>query len=390
MDVVRGDPREVGPGAVMSTSFGFGGHNATLVVRSRRDRQRKRAPRRQARSGHGGPQPGLHRLLGGRARPAGGRRGHAHVVRSRHAPDHRPPPTPGGPRGARAGRPVDRRPGCARRPCRWAPRMGGPRHRVLAGVVSGRGVRRAPWADVATALEVSSYSLAALARACRPVLGEGGSIVGLDFDATKAWPAYNWMGVSKAPLESVSRYLTRELGPDGIGEPRGRWSLRTIAARSIPGFSQFFGGQDHRALARLGDRRPETSGGGLQLPCSTCSPRPQARSSTSTAAPTPWASELSRPCHESVTLGCREVEPALWPSPPTPTPPHHGELLDPRQYRRTVGRPLQADRRGNRDGRSTSDTIGMIDGPGASSPVESVLRRAHGCLRPAKRAAARR
>ncbi len=100
------------------------------------------------------------------------------------------------------------------------------------------GLAGASWEDVATALQVSTYSLAALATAARPVLGFGSSIVGLDFDASVAWPAYDWMGVAKAALESTARYLARDLGPAGI-----RVNLvaagpqRTVAARSIPGFS---------------------------------------------------------------------------------------------------------------------------------------------------------
>ena len=71
----------------------------------------------------------------------------------------------------------------------------------------------APWDDVATAMQVSAYSLKSLAVATLPLFGDaGGSIVGLDFDARVAWPAYDWMGVAKAALESTSRYLARELG----------------------------------------------------------------------------------------------------------------------------------------------------------------------------------
>src|SRR5262249_38617387 len=77
----------------------------------------------------------------------------------------------------------------------------------------GGGFLEAPWADVATAVQVSAYSLKALAVATLPLFPEtGGSIVGLDFDARVAWPAYDWMGVAKAGLESTSRYLARELG----------------------------------------------------------------------------------------------------------------------------------------------------------------------------------
>jgi enoyl-[acyl-carrier protein] reductase I len=96
----------------------------------------------------------------------------------------------------------------------------------------------APWEDVATAVNVSAYSLKALAVATLPLLGPGSSIVGLDFDARQAWPAYNWMGVAKAGLESVTRYLARELGPDKIRVNLvAAGPVRTMAAKSIPGFA---------------------------------------------------------------------------------------------------------------------------------------------------------
>src|SRR5882762_3309097 len=69
---------------------------------------------------------------------------------------------------------------------------------------------------VATAVHVSTFSLKSLAVACLPLMGRGAGIVGLDFDASKAWPVYDWMGVAKAGLESTSRYLARDLGPRGI------------------------------------------------------------------------------------------------------------------------------------------------------------------------------
>src|SRR5499427_6916518 len=72
------------------------------------------------------------------------------------------------------------------------------------------------WADVATAVHVSAYSLKALTMAALPLMDGGGAVVGLDFDASVAWPAYDWMGVAKAGLESCARYLARDLGPRGI------------------------------------------------------------------------------------------------------------------------------------------------------------------------------
>ena len=98
----------------------------------------------------------------------------------------------------------------------------------------------APWADVAVALHVSAYSLKALAVAALPLMGEGSSIVGLDFDNTRAWPVYDWMGVAKSAFESTARYLARDLGPRGIRVNLVcAGPIRTIAARSVPGFDQF-------------------------------------------------------------------------------------------------------------------------------------------------------
>jgi enoyl ACP reductase len=93
---------------------------------------------------------------------------------------------------------------------------------------------------VATAVQISTYSLVSLSRACLPMMDSGGSIVGLDFDARVAWPKYDWMGVAKAGLESCSRYLARELGPRGIRVNLvAAGPLRTMAAKSIPGFEDF-------------------------------------------------------------------------------------------------------------------------------------------------------
>ncbi|MEB3371608.1 enoyl-ACP reductase FabI [Saccharopolyspora mangrovi] len=100
----------------------------------------------------------------------------------------------------------------------------------------GEDFLEAPWPDVATAVEVSAYSLKSLAVACRPLMSPGSSIVGVDFDAGVTWPGYNWMGVAKAALESTTRYLARELGPDGIRVNLvAAGPLRTVAARSIGG-----------------------------------------------------------------------------------------------------------------------------------------------------------
>ena len=117
-----------------------------------------------------------------------------------------------------------------------------------------------PWDDVATAVHVSTYSLPALARAALPLLPErGGSIVGLTFDATVSWPSYDWMGVAKAGLESAARYTARELGPRGIRVNLvAAGPVRTMAARSIPGFSKFEDVWDERAPLGwdIGDAEP--------------------------------------------------------------------------------------------------------------------------------------
>jgi enoyl ACP reductase len=104
----------------------------------------------------------------------------------------------------------------------------------------GDGFTEVPWEFAATAFQVSSWSLASLTQACRPLFGEKASVVGLTFDATVAWPVYGWMGAAKAALESTSRYLARELGPEGVRVNLvAAGPLRTMAMKSIPGSSQF-------------------------------------------------------------------------------------------------------------------------------------------------------
>ncbi|HVB05741.1 MAG TPA: enoyl-ACP reductase FabI [Acidimicrobiales bacterium] len=106
----------------------------------------------------------------------------------------------------------------------------------------GQGMFAASWEEVATTIEVSAYSLKTLAESFLPLLeaAGGASIVGLDFDATKAWPGYDWMGVAKAALESLARYLARDLGPKQVRVNLvAAGPIRTMAAKSIPGFSLF-------------------------------------------------------------------------------------------------------------------------------------------------------
>ncbi|WP_061292583.1 enoyl-ACP reductase FabI [Herbidospora cretacea] len=96
------------------------------------------------------------------------------------------------------------------------------------------------WEDVATAFQISTFSYKSLAMACLPLMKQGSSVVGLDFDASKAWPVYDWMGVAKAGLEATNRYLARDLGKHGIrANLVAAGPLRTMAAKSIPGFKEF-------------------------------------------------------------------------------------------------------------------------------------------------------
>jgi len=107
-------------------------------------------------------------------------------------------------------------------------------------VCLGEDFMAADWSDVSVAMEISAYSLKTVAEVVAPLMTSGGSIVGLDFDARFAWPAYNWMGVAKAALESTSRYLARSLGPDGVRVNMvAAGPIRTMAAKSIPGFAEF-------------------------------------------------------------------------------------------------------------------------------------------------------
>ncbi len=95
----------------------------------------------------------------------------------------------------------------------------------------------APWDDVSQAVHVSAYSLKSLTTAALPMLTPGASVVGMTFDATVAWPAYDWMGVAKAGLESCARYLARDLGPRQIRVNLvSAGPLKTLAAKAIAGY----------------------------------------------------------------------------------------------------------------------------------------------------------
>lgn len=100
-----------------------------------------------------------------------------------------------------------------------------------------------PWESVATSLRVGAYSLATLAAELAPLMTpRGGAILTLTFDASRAWPLYDWMGPTKAALESVVRYLARDLGGRGIRvNAVAAGPLETMAAKSIPGFERLKG-----------------------------------------------------------------------------------------------------------------------------------------------------
>jgi meromycolic acid enoyl-[acyl-carrier-protein] reductase len=116
------------------------------------------------------------------------------------------------------------------------------------------------WEDVAKAVQVSTFSLKSLAMAALPLMTNGGSIVGLDFDASVAWPGYDWMGVAKAGLESCTRYLARDLGAQRIRVNLvSAGPLKTMAAKSIPGFDKFEGVWAERAPLGWDNTSPEAT-----------------------------------------------------------------------------------------------------------------------------------
>ncbi|AEF40371.1 NADH-dependent enoyl-ACP reductase InhA [Hoyosella subflava] len=115
----------------------------------------------------------------------------------------------------------------------------------------------APWSDVAVAMEVSAYSYASLAKAALPLMSAGGSIVGMDFDPRAAMPFYNWMGVSKAALESINRYVAREAGALGIRSNLvAAGPIRTLAAKAIAGAATGAGEELQRMNEKWEERAP--------------------------------------------------------------------------------------------------------------------------------------
>jgi meromycolic acid enoyl-[acyl-carrier protein] reductase len=109
---------------------------------------------------------------------------------------------------------------------------------------------RTPIASALAAFETSAFSMKALAASLLPLLerGDSASVVGLDFDASVAWPAYDWAGVSKAALESINRYLARDLGPRGVRSNLvSAGPLQTVAASNIEGFDALAQIWEHQA-----------------------------------------------------------------------------------------------------------------------------------------------
>ena len=125
------------------------------------------------------------------------------------------------------------------------------------------------WPDVATALEVSAFSLKSLAVAAQPLMSAGGAVVGLTFDAKFAWPVYDWMGVAKAAFEATSRYLARDLGAQGIRVNLvSAGPIRTTAAKSIPGFETMESGWSKRAPLGWDVSDPEPTARSVVALCS--------------------------------------------------------------------------------------------------------------------------
>jgi enoyl-[acyl-carrier protein] reductase I len=150
--------------------------------------------------------------------------------------------------------------GVAEELARQAGRLDGVLHAIAFAPPDALGGKflSTPWESAAMAFRASAFSLKTLAAALVPLFGPtGGSIVSLDFDASVAWPAYDWMGVAKASLESISRYLARDLGSRRIRvNCVAAGPIRTIAAKGIPGFDGFEGVWQARAPLGWDSRDP--------------------------------------------------------------------------------------------------------------------------------------
>ena len=121
-----------------------------------------------------------------------------------------------------------------------------------------------PWESVATAMQVSAFSLKSLTTALLPLMQDGGSVVGLTFDAQFAWPQYDWMGPAKAALEATSRYMARDLGARNIRcNLVSAGPIGSMAAKSIPGFGELAAVWDSRSPLKWDLSDPEPAGRGV-------------------------------------------------------------------------------------------------------------------------------
>ncbi|MFE4540118.1 enoyl-ACP reductase FabI [Streptomyces scopuliridis] len=137
-------------------------------------------------------------------------------------------------------------------------------HSIAFGPQGAFNFLEGTWEDVGTAVHVSAYSLKSLTTACLPLMGRGGSVVGLTFDAQVAWPKYDWMGVAKAALESTNRYLARDLGARNVRcNLISAGPLKSMAAKSIPGFEELADVWNHRAPIGWDLTDPEPAGRGI-------------------------------------------------------------------------------------------------------------------------------
>ncbi|WP_446039728.1 enoyl-ACP reductase FabI [Streptomyces sp. SID1121] len=153
-------------------------------------------------------------------------------------------------------------------------RLDGIVHSIAFGPQGAFNFLEAQWEDVATAVQVSAYSLKSLTMACLPLMERGGSVVGLTFDAQVAWPKYDWMGVAKAALESTSRYLARDLGARNVRcNLISAGPLKSMAAKSIPGFESLADVWNHRAPMEWDMSDPEPAGRGVVALLSDFFPR---------------------------------------------------------------------------------------------------------------------
>ncbi|WP_314172950.1 enoyl-ACP reductase FabI [Streptomyces winkii] len=147
-------------------------------------------------------------------------------------------------------------------------------HSIAFGPQGAFNFLEASWEDVATAVQVSAYSLKSLTTACLPLMPRGGSVVGLTFDAQIAWPKYDWMGVAKAALESTSRYLARDLGARNVRcNLVSAGPIKSMAAKSIPGFEELADVWNHRAPIGWELTDPDPAGRGIVALLSDFFPR---------------------------------------------------------------------------------------------------------------------